>query len=310
VKKRIALLFTSLWLMHHPLCADYDSDGTGLDSNIQQEQQPSGSAFTFKVDGEWIGQSKFKKKDSFKGSKLHFWEIYADAQAVVYYDSCVGDAVALDIGYKHMNLHWKSNPFFDQRNFNQLGFSIDYQTKRLCNWTWTASLTYIIDADRWNFDQYSLWDAFLWGRYTYRPDIGVHIGLYVETGMKMDRVWPIIGFDWTISKRLKLNLVYPVNMALEYKWDDHWTFIGGIRIFSERARVSSHEQLRKAVWRYCNAGAEFGVNYDPTHWLSLNAHAGYTFSGYLRVANQHNKHSHHLRFNSAPYAGGELTLKF
>ncbi len=160
-----------------------------------------------------------------------------------------------------------------------------------------------------NIGDYACYDLILWGRYEYCEHIGVHVGFFAQAGMKMDRVYPIVGFDWKLSNRWKLNLVYPVNISLEYLLSKHWTIALAERNFNVRYRVRHRESHPKFLVRYENKGAELAIKYED-NLTTANVHAGYTFGGLFKVANYNNHHPHHYRLDSAGYIGAEATIKF
>jgi hypothetical protein len=307
VKTRISLLLTSLLLANAPLKADYDlsSGGTAL---IEENKRPYG--LNLEMEGEWIGRSDFYKK-RFGKNKIQYRDINADAEATLYYDECYGEAILFGVGYEYTRLDWGNNPFFHQKTYNTANTHLTFVTCRLPDWKLFASATYNIDADTWNFSHYSTWDLLTFGRYQYCYNVGITLGIYAETGMKLDRVYPVIGFDWTINDCLKLNAVFPFNMSLEYRWSDCWSaFIGG-RCFSDRHRIAhGHGRWEHAVWRYSNSGVEAGLKFNQDCWMTSEVHAGYTLGGRIKVADKHSHHSHNFGFKPAPYFGASAAVHF
>jgi hypothetical protein len=82
------------------------------------------------------------------------------------------------------------------------------------------------------------------------------------------------------------------------------------RFFDERHRVKKDEYVSEALWTYRVAGAELAVDYNPTDWLSFNAHVGGTFAGRLKIANRHYEHRVRYNLDGGPYAGGEVSVNF
>src|SRR5207253_1827552 len=130
-----------------------------------------------------------------------------------------------------------------------------------------------------------------------------------ETGLRMDRVYPVLGVDWQISQKWKLSLVYPMNISLMYSYNPRWSIGPAARFFDSRFRVRHKDHSLKPLVRYTNVGSEFIVRYD-TDLMSANIHAGYTLGGTFRVADRRNRHAKHYYLDPSPYAGAEIDVKF
>ena len=149
----------------------------------------------------------------------------------------------------------------------------------------------------------------MWGRYDLCQNMGMHLGFFLETGMRMDRIYPILGIDWTFSPKWKLNAVFPFNMSLEYSYNKCLTFALAGRTFSSRNRIQPTDYNNKCVCRYSNFGIEGLIRYEYGNFVA-NVHAGYTTGGRFRVADEHNHHPHNYDLDPAGYAGAELDLRF
>ncbi len=119
------------------------------------------------------------------------------------------------------------------------------------------------------------------GEYDYSKNIGVHVGFLGWTGLKIDKILPILGFDWTFCEKWTLNAVFPVNVSLVYAYNDKLSFAAAGRFFWNRHRIEKHALLSEGIWEYRNSGAELAVNYALKNFAALNLHAGYTFGGML-----------------------------
>src|SRR5262249_40133585 len=158
----------------------------------------------------WILKSKHRNHKYEGHIQYNHEEI--DFTAVICYNECFKEGLSLGLTYEYTFLDWNKNPFFCRKNYDTVSIALTYFTHRLSGWRWLAEGTINVDADKWQFSDYTTYNILLWGRYTYCPNVGIHIGFYAETGMKLDRVWPILGFDWRISRDWELNLVYPLNI--------------------------------------------------------------------------------------------------
>lgn len=263
--------------------------------------------FTVDVLGDYIGKAKVH--DCNKGH-LTFITGTADLNFVYYYNECCQEGANAALAYQRTFLDWTTNPYFTEKNFDTLSLILGAFTKRLPDWLWKAQVSINFDnLEHWNFDDYMNYDMLLWGRYDYCENIGIHIGFLAQTGMKIDRVYPIIGIDWTCGK-WKLNAIFPMNISAVYSFTPEWSVAVAGRFFDQRHRVREDEYLSEGLWHYQGGGAELAVNYSPDTWLSANVHAGYSLGGHLKIADRHYHHGHRLRVDGAPYAGAEVIINF
>lgn len=311
MKKLFNTLLTSLVLVNAGLIADAaDTAYVDLEDlssqNITENTQDG--PFSAQISGDYIGKANFKCKNF-----THF--TYAtgdiDLSFVYYYNPCFKEGANLGVTYTRTRLDWKFNPFFTQKDIDTVSLNLGAFTQRLQDWTWRAQVSINFDnIEYWNLEDYMNYDLLLWGRYAYTPNFGVHIGVLALTGMKIDRVYPIIGVDWTYNCQWKLNLVFPMDISLVYTIDNCWSVALAGRIFNQRHRVKKDQFYSEGLWFYTSSGAELAVRYNPTKWISANVHAGADFGGHLKVANRHYRNGHRLRFEGAPYAGAEIDLNF
>jgi len=265
--------------------------------------------FTIDLNYDRVARSKFTRKRH-KKQNISFGVGQASAGFIFYYDKEVKEIATIEAGYTNTDIHWKENPYFHKKDFNVATLSVGAVTKRICRWLWKSKLAWNIDMDHPNFSEYSTWDFIGWGRYSYTDDIGIHLGLIVMTGMRIDHVYPILGFDWKFNEKWKVNAIFPLNISVVYAFDDNWSLDLAARGWETRNRVGKNEKLSKALVQYSNTGIELGANYDLGHRVHANIHIGYTTGGRLRIADKNNHHHHRLKFKAAPYAGGEIQLNF
>ena len=208
-------------------------------------------------------------------------------------------------------LDWKDNPFFTQKDYDTVSLNFGGATQRFTDWTWRGQISVNFDnIEYWNIDDYMTYDLLLWGRYACRPDIGFHIGFLALTGMKIDRVYPVIGIDWTYNRFWKINLIFPMDLSVVYSPNACWEISLAGRFFFQRNRVKKDQYLSRGLWFYTSSGLELAVKYKPRKWISVNIHAGEDFGGHLKVANRHYKEGRRLRFDGAPYGGAEIDINF
>ena len=287
-------------------------------AKTEEDTAQGGGAIQLSSSINYIGNSKFDKKH--KNHHLgnqSYNEESVDALGVFYYNPLYKEGIAAIVGYDHTEFRWNRNPYFHQKNFNTVSVGLVGFTHRLCDWMWRGQLNFNFDVNHFRWSQYVSEDFFWWGRYDYSDCIGVNIGLLGYTGMKIDRLFPIIGVDWKINDAWKINAIFPADMSVVYTFNENLNFVLAARAFFSRHRVGKDEELPRGLLQYQNLGIELGVNYAPLSsafgYLSnfdINVHGGYAVGGRIKIANRHYHHSHRFYFKSAPYGGGEVSFKF
>jgi hypothetical protein len=298
----------SFFLIASPLFADYDLENVSC-WEIEQAGRQAEYPYRIEVSGDWVGDSKFTK-DSVDGDHIRYGYLEAEFQVTAYRQDCFEQGLLLALSYEQSRIDWECNPFFDRRNFNTASLSLLFFTHRFTDWSWVGQLRYNIDADNWDFVDYATYDWLLWGRYAFRPLLGLHAGLYAQTGIHLPQLLPVIGFDYIFRERWKLAAIFPLNLSLQYAIDGFWTLRIAGRWWNDRHRVGKHEHLHKAIWRYTNYGVELGALYDIAWGWQAEFHSGCAFGGRVKVANRRGHNTHTLRFKPAPYFGGEISINF
>lgn len=298
------------------LKADYDQidySNTQLPKNVMENApgifQGGSGMFAIETNSDYVSRSNFDKR-GYKHQKISFCGFDIAGSMVFYYEPEYAEAMNIELQYNRTNIHWKENFFFDQNIFNTASISLNAQSARMNDWLWKGKITLNMDTDHFDIEEYSTWDALLWGRNAYTECVGLHLGIIVLTGMKIDHVYPIIGFDWILSEKWKLNAVFPVDMSVVYVIDDNWSVDLRGRAIETRNRVGKNENLSKALVQYFNAGVELGINYDVGSSIQANIHIGEMLGGKLKIANKQNDQPHHYKFKSAPYIGAELLVRY
>lgn len=310
--KKYLPLFLTAFTAFSPLAFADDKDAqidfTDYSAENIKTLPKKQSPFTFKTKIDIVQKAKIDN-GFFKGDEIQFGEIDAELGSMLYYSEAYKSGAAAALNYSVTYLHWASNPWICQSKFYIATLNISGFSKKLNRWLWKGQVAINVDTQEWDFQDYAYYDMLLWGRYEYRKDLGLHVGIIVETGMLMDRVYPILGADWQISKKWKLNLVYPLNVSLDYLINHSWSVALAARSFNTRLRAGHHEGQSKALIRYQNVGAELAVKFENDK-MSANFHAGSTLGGTLRIADSHNHHPRRYRLNPSGYVGAELDLKF
>ncbi|MEM1283300.1 MAG: hypothetical protein AAGG81_07080 [Chlamydiota bacterium] len=301
------LIFCTLLTLSSPLYCDIDDDIFGLEDIDEPQEHPG----PFRIEGEFdsVASTHFKK-DGFRDQKMSFSNWRGSTGMAFCYLAYAREAYAAGVAYNYARLCWDENPFFHQTDFSQVSFLLRLFSNRFCDWIWQGQLAVNVDANQWNFSYYTNYDLVLWGKYDYNDLTNLHLGVIVQTGMKMDRVYPVVGFDYKYNKCWKLNAVFPVNISLEYCYDCCLTAALAMRFFDVRYRVNKNENLSMGLFSYRNSGVEFALLYEDNPRLEGNIHVGSTLGGMLRISDRDNKHPKHFKLEPALYVGGELVWSF
>lgn len=306
-------MFFSICILHSfPSHAQIESQSVGDEQLIQpQNLHP----FKLILSSDRTGASKLTKKhndEDFENTELKYGQANATLEATFYYDPCRVEGAIATAGYSHTLFDWNANPYFEQQNFNTLTLGIDGFSGRCNGWFWQARLAANFDLDHFNFNYYTTFDGLLWGRYSSPQcqDWGFHFGIIGQTGMHVDRVYPILGADWQYSPKLKLNLIFPLNVSAIYKFDCNWSAGVGGRFFDTRHRTGNDEPKPMAIICYRAIGAEALINYSNCDWMDANIHAGYIVTGKLKVSNKHQEHGKWFEIGYAPYIGAQADFKY
>jgi len=312
VKKTLPILLTSTMLSIFSLYAEVDTQDIGtaeIDAESPKAEEDSRGPFKINLSGDYIWGASVD--NCHRLGDVTFATADVEFNFIYYYDECFQEGASIALVYEDTYLDLSKNPYFSQKNYEMGCLLFNVFTKRLEDWEWRAQASLNFDnLPHWNFSDYMNYDILAWGRYACWPNLGIHAGCFVQTGMEFNRVYPIIGLDWEIDSRWKLNLVFPVNISAVYTIDPAWSVALAGRFITQRHRTKRDEPVSQALWIYQTAGAEFALNYNPLKSIFANVHAGYSFGGHLTIRDHNYHHPRRLRLNGAPYAGAEVDLHF
>lgn len=294
----------------------YGQDSEIYNDTIQQypfeetpEDIPDDFVSFFEVKGQYdvTGQAKVTSFP-FIGDHIRFEE--ADLNA--YYTHRLGcnSALTIGLGDSLIGVFWKNNPFFRENHFNNFVLSLSGFSEGMENWFWQGGFSSATDTRVWNWRDYTIYTGTVWGRYTYCEDVGVHVGLIGQTGIDKNKMQPILGIDFSMFEKFKINLIYPVNMSIAYSLTNYWALSVAARIIETRHRVGVNEPLSRGIFEYRNVGAEFGVSYLYEPLATINVHVGSMLGGDLKITNQNNRGAIHVKQDPSYYVGGAFEFKF
>lgn len=306
----------SMITLSFPLIAELNDDNyTAEDllatSSLDGEEDQS--PFSIDISFEGTGKSKFKHEKCKRHlNDVQFSIAEIDGGAVFYYNPCCKEGLLATLAYSHTRIHWK-NPYFNQQNFDTVSLALGGFTERACNWVWKGEVRLNADVDYFKASENLYWNIVLAGRFAYMECLGLNMGFIVFTGMKIDRIYPIIGIDWKINDQWKINLIYPTNIGIFYNYNKQWSFSLSSRSFDERHRVGDVKKRRweRGLIEYRATGVEAGVNFITCNekWLA-NFHVGEILGGRVKVSKHHHNNIKRYKFKTAPYIGGEIAGRF
>jgi hypothetical protein len=274
-----------------------DSDGTA-----------GSKPFRLSARTDWLGQAKLQKH-RYRHQHVDFHISDVKGDAVLYFNPEYSEGFGVALDYDNMYFKWNRNKYFKRTNFNEVSLTAFAFTNRAARWSWQFHATMNWDTKYNNFSNYTNYDLLLWGRYEQTCSLGLHGGVLALTGMKIDRIFPIIGFDWKYNENWKINAIFPLNLSIVYTINDHWNCAVAGRFFEVRRRLSKHDNLSQGLFQYRNKGIELALNYEGESFTA-NIHGGITAGGEFILSNNHNKHKRHYDLGTAGYVGGELAYKF
>jgi hypothetical protein len=188
-------------------------------------------------------------------------------------------------------------------------FHVGAKTRELEGWKWKANILAQVNTEHFS-SRYTFFEGELYGRYAWHQNRNLYAGILAFTGLRYSRALPIVGFDYKFSDKWKLNAVFPLDMALVYFINPHWSVDAGIRYFLNRQRLGEHGTFRRGFVAYRNWGAEGGLNYALNESVRIKLHVGDAFAGRMRISNHNDRHRKHLKLDSSVYYGLDASIAF
>ncbi len=259
-----------------------------------------------------VGKGKVKQERHSRHGSLG----YAQTGFMISHSESSEEKKGLDyaIGYKHDAFHWgHKKKRFHERNFNNVLLSFGGHTSEVENWKVEANVGLDINTRHFALSRYTLFKGFLQGKYTWKPDTNLYIGVLGITGMRATSVLPIIGFDYKASDKWNFNFIIPYNISAVYTINERWSCDAAFRTFYSHQRLGTHERshrLRRGIITYRNTGVELGLKYKDDDRINASIHIGETLGGRLRTENHSGKQRKHFKVGSAAYIGARLTIGF
>lgn len=225
-----------------------------------------------------------------------------------------GSGVNAGIGYTKLGLFWNENPFFHEENFDSLDFSLNgfWDCWNCLEIKGGGSFSLQTNEWEWGYT-YGLLTG--WGRYIVRSlaygEIGVNLGVTSRIGLQKGFIYPVAGIDFRPRKHIKVNLVFPIDMAIIYELTEMWSIDLTGRFWNTRRRLNKNEVVPKGYFDYLNSGLQLGVNFSCDPYAFANLHVGTTLGAdEFRIADAQDNEVEKLRLKPTPYLGGRVWVRF
>lgn len=296
------------------------SDYTFVDLNspwhFGHEYQVTPESLHWHIDTDFAAIGKAKVTTSGKAKGTHIYN--STGFASLYYSHFINEANALSwqLGYNYIRFDWKDNPRFSQKNFHYGIASLAWISHGMEDWRWvvlggvTANLQMLGD-----FGKSAVGYGLVWGRYVWELTFGLHIGFWGYAGVKNGLLLPILGFDWMINDKWKLNAVLPLELSLDYTISPRWyasvsyTTFGGPYRFPYRFKGGT-EKFEDGIFKFYSRAVDISLNFVYETTVSGYIAGGWNFGGWALIKDKHDRHAKYYKYGSAPYIVGAFSITF
>lgn len=274
---------------------------------IEEDKTPYPPAYSFSGVYVNVAKTHFRTPEV-KEQDLTYRELDLNGTYTIPCSEYSGFAVGA--GYIGSSLIWKENPDFDREHFQYVVASLSGYTAAITDWVWKAGLNLLIDTQELSLSDYTLYQGYLFGKYTLAEPLLFTAGFLLEVGLHKEKIWPVLGFEYFPFEALDIHLVYPLDVSINYHPIPQISIGASARFLRNRHRVKNDETLPMGIFEYHTNGAEVDLTYLPFDFLNLKAFAGSTFNGDLKITDRNNHNATHFKFKGSFYAGGSANLIF
>ena len=260
----------------------------------------------FQVDGrgDWIQPSTIQEPNA-TIQRLGYAE--TDVRAgYVFPCGCAMYSVAA--GYQKTWITLENLSLFDRSNFQNAYATLGARIFE-GDWTYQGEFQFNADLDLGGERCY-LYFYGGWATYAYLPCLSLSAGFIGRSGLRQDKFWPVLGFEWNINQQWEIHAVYPVNISFVYRPIKPLALSLTTRFINSRHRLKEEDIIPSGILEYRNAGEEIGITYTVGPFLSINAHAGYMFKGDLQVSDSMGFVLTDLKSDGSFYTGGSVLIRF
>ena len=268
----------------------------------------SASESNWKLDGHYTATTKAKLDEPGReGEKIAF----ASSRLRASYSHPLSEKsnVLVSLAHSGAEINWKENPNFRENKFATLDLALVGQSMKVPHWFLQGALLTKVDTDAWNFSRYALYQGFMWGRYSYSKLFGVHVGLSGTSGLRKDKVFPILGIDYSPNAKWKFQVIFPMDLSAKYKMSERWSLAAGAKSFRARHRLHKRENISQGIFEYRSYGSELSLNYEIQNFMA-KIHSGMNFGGDLKISNSKGKDSIFYKYKSSVFFGSQLSYTF
>jgi len=301
-----SLLFTftlPLTAANLPALNDTPSFDDVLDTPLEP---PTVTPSFFQIDGrgDWIQPSTLQVPRA-TIERLGFAE--TDARAgYVFPCGCAMYSVAA--GYQKTWITLENVYLFDRTDFQNAYVTLGGKVFE-GDWTYQGEFQFNADVDLGGKRCY-LYFYGGWATYAYLPCLSMSAGFIGRSGLRQDKFWPVLGFEWNINSQWEIHAVYPVNISVLYRPIKPLAIGLTTRFINSRHRLNKDDIIPSGILEYRNAGEELGITYSPAPFFSINGHVGYMFRPDLQISNTWGEVLTDLKADGSFYAGGNILFRF
>jgi len=302
--------WTSLFaLTTLPLAAasNLTDDGASFDDVLESPLTPSHitPAF-FQIDGhgDWIQPGTLKLPNA-TNQRMGYAE--ADAR-IGYVFPCNCAMFSVAGGYQRTWITIENLSLFDRSNFHNAYATLGGKVFE-GDWTYQAEFQFNADLDL-SWERCYLYYYGGWATYAYLPNLTTSAGFIGRSGLRQDKFWPVLGFEWNVTDEWEIHALYPVNISVLYHPIPTIAIGLVTRFINSRHRLNEKDIIPSGILEYRNAGEEFSITYTPGPFLSINGHVGYMFKGDLQVSDSYGCVLTDLKADGTFYAGASILFRF
>ncbi len=257
-----------------------------------------------------IGKAKFRTHPV-KGSH----EQYQDAHAFLYYSHYLtpDNSLSWKVGYSYLGFDWHQNPRFKEKDYHFVNASLGWVSTSINDWRWILATGVSVDARSFNFGQTGVYYGLMWGRYHFSDTIGMHLGWAGYVGVRNGYLLPIVGIDWRVGQHWKFNGIFPINLSIEYLFNEHWSTSLEVASFGRPYRFPMRARegvgrFRNCIFEVYSKGIELDMKFKTGRGFHASFGGGWNFGGWIVIKDHHNHHGKYYKYNGAPYVQGKLTF--
>ncbi len=293
------ILSSSLWA----------SDYTFLNSDMFVREK---KVFHFEADYGKVAPAKITTRNAF-GTKTH----YGEGNSSIYFSHFLNNENSLtwQLGANYLDLGWEDNPHFNKDQYTYGIGSLSWISHSIEKWRFVINGGVALDATSFNFGQSAVYYGMLWGRYAQHENLGINLGFFAYYGIRNGYVLPILGIDWAMSPKWKLNAVFPIDASLNYHFATNWmtsllaTALGGPYRFPRKIHAGVGD-YQDGIFKIYSTVLEWDLSFVQKDLLEIGFGGGWNFGGWIQVSDDYNHNKRYYDFNGAAYARLFASLTF